>query len=361
MSFDTSGEIVLGPSSNLFYGYPSRYPNSFRATLSQVSNDMYNALMGAHTSMDGIQMTIEEVRKHAKTGIKLITSASNALIEIMLPRTLESIGRLATESAQFANDTLVRFTQLQDLLGEIIELSATTQSAKEAAIDKMNEQKVNGTREQQRLKENLQMIQNQYQDSKAKLEVARKAYNDAIQLAGASLSPTITESGGNSKPGLHGVVGGWISGFFRMIGCISVNCKAPMYIVDATNSANAMAAAQLAKEDLERAEKRYNEHFLLQIAEQNELAKTISQMALLDVSKPSMDEIFPLLIGASDQIHLMKVQWARMFQFCSKLAIQANSTQQVTDRECPFFFILSESSAGRCQRFRRSHSAGTDR
>ena len=339
MSFDTSGEIVLGPSSNLFYGYPSRYPNSFRATLSQVSNDMYNALMGAHTSMDQIQLSIKQVPTHVKTAMKLITSASNAMLKSMLPRTLESIGRLATESAQFANNTLLRFTQLQDLLGEIIELSATTQSANEVAIDKMKEQKENGTLEQQRLKENLQMIQNQYQDSKAKLEVARKAYNDAMQLVASSSSPETIQTSAGSKPGLIDFAIGIVFKPIKTLGCLLGGCGGPTYTVDNTKFENAMQSAKLAQEELERAEKMHNEHFQLQLAEQNELAKTISQMALLDLSKLSTEEIVRLLLEASDQINSIKDQWGRMIQFFSKLAAQATSTQQVTGDPCSHTLI----------------------
>ena len=337
--------------SSPFYIHPSRYPNSFRATLSQVSNDMYNALMGAHTSMDQIQLSIKQVPTHVKTAMKLITSASNAMLTSMLPHTLESIGRLATESAQFANNNLLRFTQLQDLLGEIIELSETTQFANEVAIDKMKEQKKNGTLEQKYFKEKLEMIQNQYQDSKAKLEAARKAYKEAMQLAGGSLSPTIIESRGDFEPSLRGAVGDWFMNVFETIGCIFVKCPRPTYTLDNTEFENAMALAQLAKEELERAENMHNEHFQMQLSEQNELAKLISQMALLDLSKLSTDEIVRLLLEASDQINSIKDQWGRMIQFFSKLAIQANSTQQVTYDPCPLTLTLSESFLGRSQGF----------
>ena len=202
--------------------------------------------------MDQIQLSIKQVPTHVKTAMKLITSASNAMLKSMLPRTLESIGRLATESAQFANNTLLRFTQLQELLGEIIELSATTQSANEAAIDKMKEQKANGTLEQQRLKENLQMIQNQYQDSKTKLEAARKAYKEAMEAMANSTSPTIIQSGRSSKS-LIGAAIAVVPALIQGVVCIFGGCKGPTYIVDNSKFENAMASAKLAKEELERA------------------------------------------------------------------------------------------------------------
>jgi hypothetical protein len=93
----------------------------------------------------------------------------------MLPRTLESIGRLATESATVANSTLLRFNLLQDLLAEIIELNASTQSFKEAHIEKMKEAQANSTIKQNHLQESIETIKNR---SKLGLKIARQKYKN---------------------------------------------------------------------------------------------------------------------------------------------------------------------------------------
>ncbi|UJR36843.1 hypothetical protein I4U23_029556 [Adineta vaga] len=343
-----SGPIVVGYMGNLMVlaskkdfpfqapvGYVYRYiryPNSFRATLAQVSSDMYNALMGAHTAMDEIQLAIKQVPTHVKTALKLITSAKDAMLKSLLPGTLERIGNLATESANKANSTLLRFNQLQDLLAEIIELSASTQSTNEADIERLNEQRKNSTLEQERLKETIESINKQHDQSKANLENARKKYAAAMVDLSASSSPQIIESGG-SKHNLVTVAIGIVFDPIKTVGCLLGNCGSPTYTVDNTKFENAMKIAQMAKEELERAEQIQNEHFLLQLAEQNELAKTMNNMAMLDLSKLSTEEIVRLLIELVDQINLIKEQWARMIQFFSKLAAQAKSTQQVVVKD----------------------------
>ncbi len=183
--------------------------------------------MHAHTAMDQIQLAMKEVPKHIKTAMKLITSASDAILKLMLPVTLESVGRLASGSADEANSTLLRFNKLQDLLAEIIELSASNQSTNEADIDRIDEQT-------------------------------------------------------------------------------------------------------------------HNAYFLIQLSEQNQLAKTINQL--------STEVILSLLIKTTEQISLIKEQWARMIQFCSKLASQAYSTKQVRQKSCFLFlhFVLLDC----CKRFR---------
>lgn len=289
---------------------------------------MYNALMGAHMAMDQIQLAIKQVPTHVKTAMKLITSASDAMLKSMLPRTLASIGRLATESADVANSTLLRFNLLQDLLAEIIELSTTTQSANEADIEQMNRQKENATLEQERLVKNLEMIQNQYNQSKIGLEIARKEYVEAMELLKASSTPTVVQDG-NLPLDLLKLGISLVLGPIDAIGSILGSLGGSQQRVDNTRFENALKLAQTAKAALEKAEQLHNSHFHLQLDQQNELSRTISEMALLDLSVLSTEEVVRLLIKATKQIHLIRAQWERMIEFFSKLAVQAHSTQQV--------------------------------
>ncbi|CAF1537428.1 unnamed protein product [Adineta ricciae] len=343
-----SGPMVVGYMGNLmvlsskkdfpFQAPPGyvyryiRYPDSFRATLVQVGTDMYNALMGAHTSMNTIQLDIQQVPSQVKKAMKLITSAKDAMLKSLLPGTLENIGRLATQSAETANSTLLRFNKLQDLLGEIIELSANTQAGNEAEIDRLEEQRLNSTLEQDRIKQSLETIKEQYAQSKASLEVARKKYAEAMAAAAASTSPEIIASGG-SKPNLLTTAIGIVFDPVKTVGCLLGGCSNPTYTVDNTKFENAMKVAQLAKKELERAEEIHNQHFLLQLSEQNDLAKIINQMAMLDIAQLSTEEILRLLIESAEQVNLIRDQWGRMIQFFSKLAAQAHSTQQVVVKD----------------------------
>jgi hypothetical protein len=274
-------------------------------------------------------LAIKQVPTHVKTAMKLITSASDAMLKSMLPRTLESIGRLATESAHVANSTLLRFNLLQDLLSEIIELSASTQSANEADIEEMNRQKENATLEQERLAKSLEMIQSQYNQSKIGLEMARKEYVEAMEKLKASSTPIVLTEGNPLvdllKIGLNLVLGP-VDAIGSILGSTFGSSSQR---VDNTNFENAMKIAQAAKDRLEKAEQLHNSHFQLQLDQQSELARTISEMALLDLSVLSTEEVVRLLLKATKQIHLIRAQWERMIEFFSKLAVQAHSTQQV--------------------------------
>ena len=103
----------------------------------------------------------------------------------------------------------------------------------------------------------------------------------------------------------------------------------PQYKVNNTKFESALKLAEIAKNDLEKAEKEHDKHFLLQLEEQNELFKVINQMALLNMTTLKTEEIIRLLLEATEQVYEIRKQWERMIEFFSKLAAQAYSTQQV--------------------------------
>lgn len=300
---------------------------------------MYNALMSSHTAMDQIQLAIRQVPNHVKTAMKLITSASNAMLKSMLPLTLGSISRLATESATVAQSTLHRFNLLQDLLGEIIELSAGTQSVNEADIERMNEQKNITTLEQKRINATLNAIEREYNQSKINLQDARREYAKTMQDLRASSNPQ-----GDSQESMliERLIKTAITAVFNPVeafGCLLGNCDGPSKPVDNSRFENALKLAEMAKADLEKAEKEYNDRFQRHLTEQNVLAKTMGEMALLDLKVLDTKEIISLLLEATAQINLIREQWTRMILFFSKLAAQAQSTQQVkiiSARQCHF-------------------------
>lgn len=49
-----------------------RHPDSFRASLVQVSNDGWSAFHNAHRNMDTIQLNMQQIPVHVKTAMKVI-------------------------------------------------------------------------------------------------------------------------------------------------------------------------------------------------------------------------------------------------------------------------------------------------
>jgi hypothetical protein len=303
-----------------------KHPNSFRATLAQISGSMYSALVGAHTAMDRIQLNVQQVPIHVKTALKLVLAGSPTLIEILLPQSLESIGQVANESAAHARTTFEKFSTLQELIAEIIEASVNTHSSQTDIVEQI-QSKINKTKlEQEQLNNNMNTIKSQYESARQELEKARKEYQDAHNAI-----PTARK---------------WLRGFFgsiarafvsiitaplRILGCILGLCYSDRSAFE-TARQNAIAKANLLLQALQEAEKRHDAFAQQQKAEQQKLIDIIEKIAALDLDRMSEQEIVDILIESVLQMSRIKEQWGRLIQFFSKLSVQADSTQQVSNK-----------------------------
>ncbi len=331
-----------------------KHPDSFRATLAQVSGSMYSALLGAHTTMDRIQLNVQQVPGHVKTALQLVIAGSPSLIELLLPKTLESIGRIANESASYARTTFEKFSSLQELIAEIIEASANTHSTQSSIVEEIHSQIDKGKEEQVQLNNNINDIQKQYEIARLEMEKALKEYQDAENAI-----PTA-----RIKKKLRKFVKKVVSVIVapaKILGCILGLCYTNPAALDAAiEAAEAAAAAEkeIAKQNaiakanfllgvLKEAEKRHAAFAQQQAAEQQKLTELMKKIAALDLDKMSEQEIVDILIESILQMNQIKEQWGRLIQFFSKLSIQAESTQQVSHKnvfersfECLDLFVF---------------------
>ncbi|CAF2932497.1 unnamed protein product [Rotaria sp. Silwood2] len=166
-------------SSNFSY-HLIQYPNSFHTTIVQVANEMYRALLNAHTSMDRIQVNMRQLPNLIKTALKLITQASTSMAKVMLPRTISNIGLYANQSATIAKATFDRFTNLMDLLDEIFKASTYTNTENKLLAEQLQNQTIQVEMESENLQENIDQLASEYEEAKNRLESARDEYRQAM-------------------------------------------------------------------------------------------------------------------------------------------------------------------------------------
>jgi hypothetical protein len=318
------------------------------------------ALSAAHTAMDTIQVGVRQIPGHVKNTLKILTTASPTMIKKMLPLSINHIGRLANDSATLANKIVGQFDALIYLLNEISELNINTGSANKVQLENNEKQLKESTAKQQQIAHQLTDIQKQYTAAQAELKAAREAYYTAFHAipnggAGVSGTPdtvsklslplnthpsTITsadtsllqESPRSITAAIAGVgaVIKVLDAGFSLVGKIFGLGEKQKEPIDNTAHTNAMEKAKLAFERLRDAEEAHKKQFELHLSEQNNLAATMQAMAQLDLSKLSLEEIGAILVNATKQIIDIKVQWAKLGGFFSKLSIQADSTQKVS-------------------------------
>jgi DNA segregation ATPase FtsK/SpoIIIE-like protein len=301
-------------------------PDSFRATLAQVSGSMYSALLGAHTAMDRIQLNVQQVPDQVKTALKLVLAGSPTLIKMMLPKTLESISQIANASAVHARLTFNKFSSLQELIAEIIEASTYTHSNHTNIVNEFKSE-INETKlREEELNKNIATITAHYEDARREMEKAQREYQAARNAV-----PTARRRVKRFFGGLVRALVSIITAPLRIIGCILGLCHTNRAAYE-TAKRNAIEKANLLLEVLQEAEKRYAIFSEQQAVEQQKLMEVIQQIAALDLERMSEQEIVDILIDSLRQMSKIKLQWARLVQFFSKLSMQADSTQQVSNK-----------------------------
>ncbi|CAF1131207.1 unnamed protein product [Adineta steineri] len=326
-------DFPLTPPPHFTFQY-IKDPSSFKATLAQVAGSMFAALHGAHTAMDSIQLKVQQVPGHVKTALKIVLAGSPMIIEMMLPNTLNTIGRIANESASLARRTFDKFSSVQELIAEIIEANTNTHSSQTNIVAQIQAQIDNAKDEQQNLNNNINSITSQYDDARRELEKAREEY----QLAYNSI-PTVRGWFKKIFRKIINVVVAIVTAPLRILGCVLGLCYNNQAALQAAQAAaetakqNAIAKANHLRQLLEEAEKRHAAFAQQQAAEQQKLIDIINKIAALDLDRLSEKEIMDILIESILQMNQIKEQWGRLIQFFSKLTIQADSTQQIIVHE----------------------------
>lgn len=301
-----------------------KHPDSFRATLAQVSGSMYSALIDAHTAMDHIQLNVQQVPGQIKTALKLVLAGTPLLIKIMLPPTLKSIYQTANASVAHARSTFNKFVSLQELLAEILEASTNTRSTQSVIIDQIKSRINETKRQEDLLQNNINLISGQYEDIRREMEKARREY----QQAKAAI-PTNRRLKGFFR-WLKSIVSVIIAPL-RIIGCILGLCHTDRAAYE-TARQNAIARANFLLQTLQDAERRYAEFAKQQEAEQQKLIDVIKEISTLNFSQMSEEDILNILVKSLYHMNDIKEQWGRLIQFFSKLSVQADSTQQVSEK-----------------------------
>ncbi|UJR23288.1 hypothetical protein I4U23_026304 [Adineta vaga] len=288
-----------------------KYPNSFRATLVQTSNEMYRALMAAHTGMNRIQTNMKQLPTYLKTALKLISQGTSKLIKSLLPLQLNNIDRITHECSVVANTTLKQYEDLMDLLLEIAQVNTLTQSEKEKENAKLQETIAKEKEAQKLLEKNLQDTKERYANITKELEEKQKAYNAAVQA--------IPENANALGYQAYYHYRGWFGW-----------CKRVYYRPHPDQGKYNQALkdkADQALTELQHANERYRNMTLEQQIQQTNLENTIHSIALTNLDSMNLDEYIDIVRKAAGHVGDVIKQWQRMVEFFSELAIKADATK----------------------------------
>ncbi|XP_055349932.1 uncharacterized protein LOC129596625 [Paramacrobiotus metropolitanus] len=164
-----------------------RNPESFRATMAQVSHDGWNSFSVAHRNMDMIQLNMLAIPRRVQTVVKIMQKFSPAMIQRMLPISLNGIKEISQLCVTLSRDTEGEFRKVMALLQEVVE---ATQSSRGLYDEK----------EQQSIAEyNASLVQRDHFEKK----------QQAYRLNQAEINRKVNEYEQRYKHALDSIPTGW--------------------------------------------------------------------------------------------------------------------------------------------------------
>jgi uncharacterized protein YdbL (DUF1318 family) len=158
-----------------------RHPESFRASLVQVSNDGWTAFLKAHTNMDKIQLYMQQIPAQVKTSVKIISQASPKLVERLLPIALSRIQEIGRTCVDLAAETETKFVDVMLLLGELLAVTESSKGTHERKLAEVQTE-LNVTAVQKEYLEKMgDELRKRQEQVDAQVQKYRAAYDDALK------------------------------------------------------------------------------------------------------------------------------------------------------------------------------------
>jgi len=352
------------PTPDFIYRY-IRYPNSFRATLTQLSGEMYQSFLDAHTSMNQIQLLMQQIPRNIYTTLKVLTQGSPRLIQSILPSSLNNIERIINDCLNSANGTANKLGSVMHLLQEIIEMNENTQSWNENAIAEIAIAINESLLEQEEIVRQKNQIEEQCAESKEALKEAHQAYLDAAKgiptrapLAKVTMAPTQSPIGIPSKPSRS---------FFCSFGlfCSKYKRRLAAYneavqrererqennrkIKEAFDSEKEAERQRIEREEkiisearqdaanllelLKQAENAYDQYYKELLQKENTMVSNIMKLSKLKLDEIKPQQTIEILLNATKELTKIKVQWDGLTKFFLDLAARVSITHGVIVHE----------------------------
>lgn len=188
-----------------------KHPESFRASLVQLCHSGWKAFNEAHTSMDQIRLHAGNVETHIKNAAKFLMTGTPQEVDLILPRTLGKVEKIANESVTLAKNIEDRFVFVMELTGELLEACTSTQGvynekARETdiAISIAKIEKDAANKEQEEMKLRLEKMKEDVDEAQTDFKDAVKNIPSGSELLGISALEGLVQGVRNitSIPGL---------------------------------------------------------------------------------------------------------------------------------------------------------------
>ncbi|CAG2216375.1 unnamed protein product [Mytilus edulis] len=108
-----------------------KYPESFRASLVQLTNIGWDAFNEAHINMDSMKLHMTNIDSHLKLLVNVMTEGTNDEVQYFSTKTLKKIELIADECLKLSLDVEARFLLFMNVTTELLEASTVAKGSYE--------------------------------------------------------------------------------------------------------------------------------------------------------------------------------------------------------------------------------------
>ncbi|XP_062856374.1 uncharacterized protein LOC134319241 [Trichomycterus rosablanca] len=178
-----------------------KYPDSFRACLMQVCNSGWWAFNEAHKNMDQIRLYTLTVPDYMKTAVKILFQGNSEVVEAHLPDQLENIRTIADECLLLANATEKRFTDVINIIQELLEACVNAEYFYGKELEKIKNKLQENKMKKQSSEEAVELSKKAAKEMERQMKDAQENYSQAMNsipsgwdMLGMNVAEAMTES-----------------------------------------------------------------------------------------------------------------------------------------------------------------------
>ena len=158
-----------------------QWPDSFRASLAQVSGEGYKAFNLAHNAMDEIKNATNMVPNFMKDAVSILIQGSDFDVKETLPVVLENIEGIAIVCKERSEGVAKKFEHVMNIILELQQSCVQTKSVSEKELKRLRLQITQQKQKQEQLEDNNKRFKEQYDKVNANLEKYTKEYDKAMK------------------------------------------------------------------------------------------------------------------------------------------------------------------------------------
>merc|ERR1712037_700861 len=123
-----------------------KYPDSFRASLTQLCNEGYEAFALSHEAMDDVRLSTLSIPTDMRLVVRLLVQGEDYEIEDHLPLALGAIEDAATTCSRRGQQVVDKYSSVMELIDELSETGQATKGKNERRAAELKLAKENDER-----------------------------------------------------------------------------------------------------------------------------------------------------------------------------------------------------------------------